>query len=298
MIGIVVVNYNTWEISIECVNSIEKTCTLPYHIYIVDNCSVNDSFEKLKMKLDNNPNVTVVLLQKNGGYGYGLNCGGKIAINDGCDAVIASNNDIIYLNNSIEQMYKVLEEDETIGIVCVQQLTILGDNMVSAIKNSDTAWSIALMFFPLCRIIFAKQFIAQKKLLRENTLQKVFCPNGGCYMFRSKVLEDIGYYDENIFLYAEENIIGKKIEAKKYNVVLCPKARVIHSHRQTTGNDISLMQLRMASSILYYGKEYLKWNILQENSFKIWFYINATVKAMIRPNYRRRWKELINVFNK
>lgn len=46
-LGIIILNYNTWNETVECVRSIQEYTSLPYTIYIVDNGSTDDSLRKL-----------------------------------------------------------------------------------------------------------------------------------------------------------------------------------------------------------------------------------------------------------
>ena len=105
MIGIVIVNYCTWEATKKCVASIKDNCEMPYRVYIVDNDSPNDSMMQLRAFYANDETVKLFSSGKNGGYGYGLNYGIDKAIRDDCDAVIASNNDIHYMPGAISNMY-------------------------------------------------------------------------------------------------------------------------------------------------------------------------------------------------
>ena len=144
MIGIAIVNYKTWETTLRCVASIERVCTRPFHIYLVDNHSPNDALRALREAYREDGNVTVLDAGKNGGYGFGLNCGIRAAIADGCDAIIASNNDIIYLEGAIETMYDCLTSSPQIGCAGAAQRTESGGEMYSAQFAPDTALSMAL----------------------------------------------------------------------------------------------------------------------------------------------------------
>jgi Predicted glycosyltransferases len=210
MVGIVIINFNTWKLSMKCVDSIRATCRTAYKIYIVDNQSSNESYVKLINEYKDSDDVIVLQSGKNGGYGYGLNFGMKRALIDKCEYIIASNNDIVYLDNSIESLQAKLKNNEDIAIVAAQQLDINNNRMVSAIKTTDSKMRILFTYLPIYHYLNRKERSIERELLNTFDDTDVFCPNGGCYMFRSSILEKIGYYDERIFLYAEENIIGSK----------------------------------------------------------------------------------------
>lgn len=296
MVGIVIVNYNTWNLTIECVNSIRLTCKIPYKIYIVDNLSQNDSLDNLQNAYKFSDDVVVLESGKNGGYGYGLNYGMKEAVIDKCDYIIASNNDIIYLDNSIESLRNKITSDEDIAIVVAQQLDKKRNRMISAIKTRDRKIKIVLTYLPLYRYICLSDKKSEEELLLTSLDTEVFCPNGGCYMFRSIVLEKIGYYDERIFLYAEENIIGSKILNVGKKIILSPNSQVIHAHKQSTGANRALQQMRSARSLLLYGKFYLGFNTFDIFIYKALFYINFTLKSFFNKEYRLEFKNAFSIF--
>ena len=99
-IGVVVLNYMTFESTIECIDSLKKFNDNRVNIYIIDNCSTNNSYDILNEKYLNDNKIEVIKNEFNGGYAAGNNVGVKKALEDNCDYIIISNNDIIFLENS------------------------------------------------------------------------------------------------------------------------------------------------------------------------------------------------------
>ena len=53
----------------------------------------------------------------------------------------------------------------------------------------------------------------------------------GCFfMIKSEVLKRISYFDENVFLYYEENILGDKLKNIGYDLIVCNDVVIIHDH--------------------------------------------------------------------
>mgnify|MGYP001048890872 CR=1 FL=1 len=74
-IGIIILNYNSYDDTINCVNSIfnfsnEKRF---FKIYVVDNASIDESGDMLVKKYNNYSNISVILNSKNTGYAHGNN---------------------------------------------------------------------------------------------------------------------------------------------------------------------------------------------------------------------------------
>lgn len=296
MIGIVILTYQTWEATLECVESIRKTCALPYRIYAVDNASPNGAHERLMEALGGDGDVRVIASGRNGGYGYGLNCGARAAAADGCDAVVLSNNDILYLDGAIEKMYSALLANPDIALACAQQVTPGGEKFPSAQLHRFSSARVMLWYLPYC--VWVREKREERSLLNANTEVRVEKPLGGCYMMRAEVLQEIGYFDENLFLYAEEDVIAEKLAKQGVTGVFCPEARVIHHHGLTTGRSMANRSVLSAPSILYFGRTYLGWNRWQVMAHKLVFFAHMTAKALIKPEYRENYQELLGFVRK
>jgi len=293
MIGIVIVNYNTWEKTIKCVQSILDVCTLDYKIYLVDNSSLNDSYDRLYEKYRGNENIKIIKTSRNGGYAYGLNIGSKHACSDKCDAILESNNDIIYLSNSIERMYKTLVENREVAVVGAQLIGKDGIKQVSAEKNRPNFFNRVLAAFGNKKTKRDRK--SQIALLNANEAQEVFLVVGACFMIKTSALEDIGYFDENTFLYCEERILSYRLEKKGYKVYFEPLAKVIHEHSGTIGGSSPFSDLEFLKSHLYAIKEYEDYNWIKILTMKVLYGCRFLIKAMIKHEYRKYVKQLFLV---
>ena len=79
-VSIIIVNYNTKDLLVSCIESIRKYCLrTPYEIIVVDNASTDDSVNEL-LKVD--PNVVLISNLENKGFGTANNQGVRIAMYD------------------------------------------------------------------------------------------------------------------------------------------------------------------------------------------------------------------------
>ena len=81
-LGIVILNYNNCNVTIDCVKNIVDVCKMDYNIYIVDNKSNDDSYNVLSNMYENSKTIKVIDSGTNGGFSYGNNVGFKAAIDD------------------------------------------------------------------------------------------------------------------------------------------------------------------------------------------------------------------------
>ena len=111
----IVLNYNTWEESIKCVDSIIGTYPFQKRILVVDNASPNNSFEYLNsyFKGSKYDGVEVIKTEYNGGFSYGNNFAYKyLKERYRFEYLVFTNNDIIFLPNAIAYMIEVLMKKE------------------------------------------------------------------------------------------------------------------------------------------------------------------------------------------
>lgn len=299
MLGIVIVNYNTYQETVNCVKSIRSTYEGNYKIFIVDNCSPNNSFNILSNLFCRDNDVEVVQSDKNGGFSYGNNIGFRMAIQCGCELILCTNSDIIFKKSAIKQMEDSIYEDSRCGVVGPK--VYCEDGQLQDIIFGDLTASVFLMIRKPFRV-----FDVHKKVKKyfysgydySYKLRPEGMVSGCCFMIRSSLMEEMGYFDENVFLYHEENIIGKKVKACGYYVVLDPASEVIHLGGRSTGKVSAFTRFHKAISGLYYLWVYSSSTKKQTKMvFKI-LYIMFLVRGVFNKRYRNYAKQLRQEFRK
>ena len=105
-VSIIIVNYKTPQLVIDCVNSIEKNSSgVDFEVIVVDNHSEDDSVERLSK--DNR--IILIESSRNGGFGYGNNLGMKVASGK---YFFLLNSDTLLVDNAIKDFYDYAERHE------------------------------------------------------------------------------------------------------------------------------------------------------------------------------------------
>ena len=95
-VSVIIVNYNTYELTSACIESIIKNTTnISYEIIVVDNASTDGS----KDRFETDSRIKYIYSEKNGGFGYGNNRGIEIAKGD---YLFLLNSDTLLVNNAIQ----------------------------------------------------------------------------------------------------------------------------------------------------------------------------------------------------
>lgn len=265
MLGIVILNYNTWQESVACVDSIEKHLQeTKYTIYLVDNQSkIRPTREQLD-RFENAEYVKVIFSEKNGGYSAGNNIGIKAALDDQCDQVLICNSDILIVDDSLSKMISFIENNLNVGIVGPQVFNKRDEFQPFYMMSKLTAiGKIQNMMLKtplkgLCRG-FESRFI-YNSLLTEP--RKTFGVSGCCFMMSRECAQFLYPLDERTFLYEEEYIIGAKLENSPFEVFIIPDTHIIHAHGASTGGISAFSYQCLIDSEQLYLKEYLHSNVI------------------------------------
>ena len=235
-IGIVVLNYNTPDDVERCIDSIYKTCTSHFKIYLVDNCSTDNSLFQFEQKYASKQEIDVIVTQKNGGFSYGNNVGAQAAIADGVKYLLFTNSDIIFKEHSIYQMKKIFEQKEyyNVGIVGPQISTL------DAKKSEFARSKLTLDFYiktkkPLCFFVKEEKFERYQKIVYDNNLVYTFdgMVSGCCFMMKTETYIKNKGFDERLFLYGEEDVWAYKLEKQKQKSAIVGTAHVFHNHHSS-----------------------------------------------------------------
>lgn len=117
-IGIVVLNYIKYEITIRCVNSLIEQQNIDIRVVIVDNGSDNDSYDRLKSTFGNVKSVELVRSEKNLGFARGMNLGIKVLRKLHFDFIFLANSDLVFNGKEIlYQMRYAYNGHENVGVI-------------------------------------------------------------------------------------------------------------------------------------------------------------------------------------
>lgn len=231
-VSIIIVNYNTKELTKQCINSIiEKTEGVEYEIIIVDNASSDGSKEYFEK--DNR--LTYIYSKKNGGFGYGNNIGMKVAKGN---YFFLLNSDTLLLNNAIKEFYNYAEK--------FPQKRVYGCYLLQADGKSNGS---SYFFFPAFTI---KQFLSRLFGKRQHEIydyqiKDVPAISGADMFFHREIYDATGGFDENIFLYGEEGEWQYRMLKQGYHCRIIPIPKIIHLEGQSMKSSPSKMAIKLKS---------------------------------------------------
>lgn len=255
MVGIVILNYNNSGQTLACLESLYSSCKGGnYKICVVDNCSRKEELEKLEAACREH----IIIATSNNGYAQGNNLGCEWFDKDTeVDKILILNDDTRFTEDIITPLETYLDKHHECGVVF--PLVIAADGSVdkACTRRAKSKYDLILQATSLGKFGFKRsEFIDPKTVIGKDIVQTEV-PPGSCMMLSKDVFKRLGWLDPHTFLYFEEHILGKKLEAQGLECILLPKNRIIHLGAQTTSKQSSKVIYRhWRHSYLHYLKHY------------------------------------------
>lgn len=274
-IYIIILNYNSYQDTINYVDILQKQEDVNLHILIVDNCSSNGSFNILNNTFTDVENVKVIKSNWNGGYAYGNNFGLRHLKDVKVDYILISNNDISINDNHL--LFKLINEyKELENPAFVSPIMLIHGKVTKYIASKmPTLRNDILGSLRLFEMIFG--FKSSYKIEDNNSTRiKVDCVPGSFFIGKKEIFFNIGLFDENTFLYNEEAILAFKVKSIDLNNYIITSLQFEHATSKTVTKEFNASNLRSyyVESRLYFHEKYLhtsKSGILLLNFFyNIW----------------------------
>lgn len=186
-VAIILVNYNAQQYMDEFLGSVYLQDYSNIEIVLVDNMSTDSSIAWLK---DNASSVRVIELQENVGFGEGCNIGMRYAIEElGAEYVLLLNIDTVLQPNLISELQRYADENTVVTsrIYCGDKKGALEPWYAGGEIDRSTA-QINQLLYPV----------------PESEVYEVGFISGCCMMLHKKVIDKIGYFDRQFFLYYED----------------------------------------------------------------------------------------------
>ncbi|MCL4416575.1 MAG: glycosyltransferase [Actinobacteria bacterium] len=237
----------------DCIKSIKSSKPkTPFEIIVVDNDEVKDLENDLKKTF---PNVRYIPSEKNIGYGAGNNLGAKYAKGN---YLFFLNPDTIVKKSCIDRLAEFLARNKKVEIAA----PLLLDKNEKPYKLQGT-----LELTP-GRAIFSHSFL--NKLFPNNSISRNFWQKGWnknkdhlvesvpgtAFMISKKLFDQVGGFDENFFLYFEENDLCRRIKELNYLLIIISGARVIHFWEVSTKKRKDINEIFNKSRYYYFKKNY------------------------------------------
>ena len=291
-ISVIVPNWNGIKFIGMCLDSLARSDFDSYEVIVVDNGSVDGSREMIEGKY---PDVRLIKNRENMGFAIACNQGIKAATGT---YISLLNNDIEVESSWLSKLYDGMERHPECGMGTTKMMFLDQRDVFYNTGDQFHAWSVG-----------GGRGQGEKDVGQYDEEDYVFGACAGAGIYRRDFFEQVGIFDEDFFIFAEDVDINMRGQLQGFKCIYLPEAKVYHIGTATVGlysdryiflckrNDIFVL-IRNYSLRMYF--RYL-WTILkhQFNDIKyftdrgqglVLFKSKLDVFKMLLPMLSRRFR--------
>lgn len=275
-VSIIILNWNGLADTIECLESLSKIDYPNYDVIVVDNNSYNDDVKIIREKFGGYVK-SIIVNKSNLGFSGGNNVGIKLALENGAEVVLLLNNDTIvepdFLNNLVEKS----KSHPEVGILTP---------LINYVSSKDVVWFAGGHISKLRSSGFPDGICKHESKYSSDR----FCnfASGCCMYVKKEVVEKIGFFDENFFLYLEDSDYSYRAYKAGFKILYAASSKIYHKVSSTTSKNGALLTLYYSTrNRLYFAKKNFGWYYYV---FTVLFVITFFLKII---SFKERKKALI-----
>ena len=289
-VSIIIVNYNVRHFILQCLDSIYRSNydLTNIEVIVIDNNSIDGSIAAIKETF---PQVNIIANSDNKGFGRANNQGIKIAKGK---YILLLNPDTILQEDTLDICKNYMLNDDSIGAIGVKMVDGNGTYLKESKRSLPSLWSSFFKITGLNRL-FPNTPLFSGYYTRDtsgdvNEKIEVLC---GAFMYcHGTLLQQLGGFDEDYFMYGEDIDLSKRIIESGYEIHYISDTRIIHfkgeSSKKASFNYIHSFYHAM---IIYVDKHFnggqavltkifLKSAIVITGTIR---YLKEAIRSLIRP---------------
>jgi len=272
-ISIVIVSFNTREILLNCLESIQKhTERISYEVIVVDNASEDKTIEAIAKRF---LGVQMIANDDNRGFSAANNQG---IVSSKGKRIAFLNPDTLLTENSFQKIFAYMEshpEYSILGSGIVDENNLPCPIRLWEDTPQDAVFKVLNLYNPSSEL----------KKMGEMKAKEAQVISGCCFVVDRELIESIGLMDENYFLYNEEDDLCRRARKQGKKICFFPETAVQHMQGQSTHQNRfrEKVILKTYQSNLYFYSKYYSyfWNLVLRFLYKASFFIGL-VRSGIR----------------
>lgn len=269
-VAVIILNWNGWEDTLDCLASLERLDYLNYEVVVVDNGSTDGSEIKIR---DAYPGITVLRTGENLGFASGNNAGIRYALEKGADHVWLLNNDTVVDPKALSHLVDEVVSDASVGMV---------GSKIYYYHPPDLIWFAGGTVNKLTGRTRHIGFNEKDSGLWE-TPRDVDYVSGCSMLVGRSVIGSVGLMDEMFFMYFEDLDWCTRAKRGGWRVKYQPGSLVWHKISKSSKLRSPTMRFQFSRSSIRYAKKHGSPSLLALSGQ---VFLRQTVSALVRGNLR------------
>ncbi len=222
MFSIIIPNWNGAKFLPDCLRSLRRQTFDDFETIVVDNGSEDESLEIVRKEF---PEVRVLPLDRNYGFAAACNRGAEEARGD---VLVLLNNDTEADPEWLEEIERTLQEHPEAGAIASKILLFDKRNVIHSTGDMMGRDGI-----PINRGVW------EEDKGQYDLYQQVFSACGAAAAYRREMWEELGGFDEDLFMYLEDVDLAWRAQLRGWKTVFAPRAKVYHRLSATGGGPVA-----------------------------------------------------------
>ena len=224
VVSIIIVNWNGRTYLPDCLDSLAGQSFRDFEVVLVDNGSVDESVTFVK---EHYPWVKLVPLNENTGFSVGNNHGLQHAVGD---YIVTLNNDTRVEPDWLEVLVRTADSHPDAGMIGCR---------ICSFDDPDLIDSIGM---GICHDGMSRGRFRNRRWssLKMHAVEEILFPSACAALYRRAMIEQVGFFDDDFFAYAEDSDLGLRGRLAGWNAVVATRAVVYHKYSRSSGSFSSL----------------------------------------------------------
>lgn len=251
----VVLNYNSAKDTEKCLKFLWEQDYKDFEVIIVDNNSEEKDYLELEACIagykSGEKGIRLIRSDKNEGFSAGNNIGLRYAQKQGAKWALVINPDVELRDLQYITKMMTFVEDKSCAVVAASNVLLPSGKrqnpMLEPAYIEELCW-------PLETVI--RKFKGQNSYLAADKTGYCYKLSGCCFFIKMSFLQQIGFLDQNVFLYCEEPILASTVKKYGYQEVYNHEVTAYHVHIDSKKGKQSKRLKMFRESRRYYWKHY------------------------------------------
>lgn len=220
-VGCIIVTFNSFRVIDGCLTSLLNSGVEPSQIYVVDNNSADETVSHISQ---NYPGINVTRSFENLGFSRANNLGVE---ESSSELIVFANPDVLFLPGAVRELIGELDSKRTTGIcgplIVDRSFNPKPESYMLPVSVLGTFLLQSGLWKPL---YYARRLVDQ--VARSGRPRKRAALSGACLAVRREDFLQVGGFDEDFFMYAEDVDLCERVSRAGLRVVQLPTAKIVH----------------------------------------------------------------------
>ncbi len=292
-VSIVVVSYNTKDLTLAAIESVYEQTIIDFEIIVIDNASADGSAEAIS---SNFPDVKLICLEKNVGFAGANNLAVKASSGR---FILLLNPDTLVLDHAIDRLVAFASENVKYGVYGGSTFFADGSRNHTAGYGKATLWSLFCRATGLMSVFRGSRFFDSESLAWWDwgVPMKVGIVTG-CFMLLERGFwDEIGGFDERFHMYAEDADLSMRAAEAGRPCIIVPSAAIVHyggaSEPVLSDKTVRLLTAKVQLYRKHFGRFEAAYAVFM---LKFWVFTRSLYSGIVnklnRAGKKNTWKEI------